>query len=120
MFRLIIAGSRTFNNYELLKEKVLFFLQNKLNFREQIIILSGRANGSDKLGEKFAFEHNFNVELYPADWDNKGKSAGYIRNIEMINNADAAIVFWDGKSKGTEHLIKNCKKRNIPIRIVYF
>lgn len=56
----------------------------------------------------------------PADWDKHGKSAGYKRNEEMARNADALIAFWDGKSKGTKHMIDIARECNLPARIVKY
>ena len=53
---------------------------------------------------------------FPADW-NKGKSAGYIRNEKMANYADALIAFWNGMSRGTEHMINLAKQYKLKIRI---
>ncbi len=117
MFNVIIAGSRNFNDYDLLKSKCLYYLQNKLS---NITIISGIANGADKLGERFAKEYNLSIKQYPADWNKYGKSAGYLRNIEMAENAHAVIVFWDGKSKGTKHMIDISKKYNLLLKIVKY
>ena len=50
----------------------------------------------------------------PADWDKYGKSAGFIRNKEMVDIADAAIIFWDGDSKGTKDTIERVQNKGIP------
>ncbi|MGN9178419.1 SLOG family protein [Segatella copri] len=44
-YRVIIAGCRDFDNYELLKEKCDYFLQDK----EDVVIISGHASGADAL-----------------------------------------------------------------------
>ena len=118
-FRVIIAGGRDFSDYELLKRKVLFYT-NEVNKDNLIIILSGKAKGADSLGEKLAKEIGWKVLEYPADWDTNGKSAGYIRNIEMAKNADALIAFWDEKSRGTKHMIDTAEKNNLLVRIVKY
>ena len=69
------------------------------------VILSGTARGADKLGERWAAENSVRLEYYPANWDRYGKSAGYRRNAKMAANADAMIALWDGKSRGTKHMI---------------
>lgn len=120
MFKVIIAGGRDFNDYELLKEKCDWFLSNKIQLDEPVVIISGGATGADSLGEKYAKENNLILERKPADWDKYGKSAGYRRNKEMVNIADAAIFFWDGQSKGTKHTIDLCKEKGIPCRIVKY
>ena len=103
-FKVIIAGGRNFNDYELLKRKCDYYLSN-INNGVNIVIISGCAIGADTLGEKYATEKNYYLEKHPADWDKYGKSAGYRRNKEMVDIASAAICFWDGKSKGTKHTI---------------
>ncbi len=114
--KVIIAGSRTFNNYSDLKRKVSSILKNQKN----ITIISGTANGADRLGERYANENHHNLEQYPAMWDIFGKKAGYMRNEEMAKVADACIVFWDGKSRGTKHMIDIAKKYKLKLRIIIF
>ncbi len=114
--KVIIAGSRNFNNYDLLHKKCTELLKNQTD----IEIVSGTANGADKLGERFAKEQNYKLTQFPADWDSFGKSAGYIRNEEMAKYADALIVFWDGKSKGTKHMIDLAYKCSLKVRIIQF
>lgn len=75
-----------------------------------IEIVSGTANGADKLGEKYAEEHGYTVKQFPADWDKHGKSAGYKRNTEMGDYCDMAVVFYDGQSKGSQHMIDIMRK----------
>lgn len=114
--KIIIAGSRTFNNYPKLKNKLDSILRNQ----KGITIISGTASGADRLGERYADENHHNLEKYPAMWDIFGKSAGYKRNEEMANVADACVVFWDGKSRGTKHMIDIAKKKQLKLRIIMF
>ena len=119
IYKTIIAGGRDFMDYNLLKEKVNKILQEK-KVTHKIVIISGCARGADTLGLRYASENAFDVEEYPADWDKYGKKAGYMRNVEMAKNADALIAFWDGKSKGTKHMIDIATERNLPIRIIIY
>lgn len=123
MLKVIIAGSRSFNNYKLLEEKMDFFLKNKIDKNRpyfNIEIVSGTARGADTLGEKYAKEKGFALKRFPANWDLYGKKAGYIRNKEMRNYADVCVVFWDGESKGSKHMINLAKEDNMPIRVVMY
>lgn len=113
--KVIIAGSRTFNDYILLKEKCDHYLSN---IEVPVEIVSGTARGADKLGELYAIDKGFELKRFPADWENNGKGAGMIRNKQMAEYADALIVFWDGHSKGTQHMIDTAKKLNLKIKIV--
>jgi hypothetical protein len=114
--KVIIAGGRGFDNYNLLSDSCDKILSNQ----NQVEIVSGTANGADKLGEKYANEKGYPIKQFPADWDKYGKSAGYKRNEEMAKYADALIAFWDGKSKGTKHMIDLARRYELKVRIVYY
>lgn len=119
IYKIIIAGGRDFLDYNLLREKVNKILQEK-RVTHKIVIISGCARGADTLGLRYASENVFDVEEYPAEWDKYGKKAGYMRNVEMAENANALIAFWDGKSKGTKHMIDIATERNLPIRVIKY
>ena len=118
MFKVIIAGGRDFHDYELLENKCDYYLSNLDT--DNIVIVSGMALGADTLGEKYAKRRGYKIDYHPANWNKYGKSAGFIRNKEMVDIASAAICFWDGKSKGTKHTIDLCKEKGIPIKIVKY
>ena len=117
MFRVIIAGSRSFANYEMLKANMNRLLQN---ISDEISIVCGTARGADRLGEKYAKEMGFHVAYFPADWERYGKAAGYIRNKEMAQNADALVAFWDGESRGTKSMIDLAKEYDLAVRVLKF
>lgn len=114
--KIIVAGSREFNDYDLLKKSI----QENFQRYEVEEIVSGTARGADTLGEQFAKEYNISVKKFPANWDLYGKSAGYRRNVEMADYADALIAFWDGKSKGTGHMINIAKDKNLRVIVINF
>lgn len=98
--RVIIAGSRTINDYDLLKKVI------KDSEIEITAVISGGARGVDLMGEQWAEENNIPVEAFPANWDKYGRSAGPRRNALMAERADALIAIWDGVSAGTLHMLK--------------
>lgn len=114
--RVIIAGGRNFNDYEFLKTKCNHILQNQ----DEVIIISGGAKGADALGERYAKERGYTLESFPAKWGEYGKKAGMIRNTEMADNSDSLIAFWDGKSKGTKHMIDTATKKQLPVRVIRY
>ena len=85
-----------------------------------IVIVSGGARGADKAGEMYANEEKFDLEIFPADWKKFGKSAGFRRNEQMANVADAVVAFWDGKSNGTKHMIETAEKNNLDLRVINY
>lgn len=112
--KVIIAGGRNFNDYNKLKKVCDHLLKNQSN----IEIVSGTARGADQLGERYAKETGYKLKKFPADWKKYGKLAGYKRNIQMANYADALIAFWDGKSKGTRNMIDISKQLKIKNRVI--
>jgi hypothetical protein len=92
--KVIIAGSRSITNYALLRETIE---RSGYHITE---VVSGTARGVDRMGERWAAEHNIPVKKFPADWSKHGKKAGFIRNQEMVNYADALVGIWDGQSNG--------------------
>lgn len=111
--KVLICGSRAFNDYELLKKVIR-------NPKKISTIITGCAKGADMLAIRYALEHNIPIEKYPAEWDVYGKSAGIRRNIIMVNKADAILAFWDGKSKGTKFTIDYAIKSNKYIKVIRF
>lgn len=114
--KLAIVGSRSFMDYELLISKIKLFTRG-INITE---IVSGGAKGADSLAERFAKDQNIKTKIFPADWNNFGKSAGMIRNKDIVKYSDIIIAFWDGKSTGTKNSIDLCLKLKKKISIVYF
>jgi hypothetical protein len=145
--RVIIAGSREFNDYDLLKRECFrIFKQLKSEgyntSREYIEIVCGEAPGADKLGKQFGVEYNIPVKSFPAQWDdldtqscfikyNKyGKPynalAGTNRNKNMAIYAKedpelgVLIDFWNGVSKGSKNMINLAKKYKLRVFVVNF
>lgn len=115
--KIIIAGSRTFNDYNLLKF-TLDTLIRKYPKEDKLTFISGTARGADTLGEHYAESIGAEVLRFPADWDRYGKSAGYIRNAEMGKVADTLVAFWDYKSAGTRNMIEIMKNKNADVYII--
>lgn len=99
--RVVIAGSRGFNDRE-----YLFKVMDALPWRGRITeVISGAARGADTLGEAWATSRGIPLHCMPADWRTFGKLAGKRRNVEMAERADVLVAFWDGSSPGTRHMI---------------
>lgn len=123
MSRVIIAGSRGFNDWLLMWE----FLERKIEpfifftLADKVTeIVSGTANGADKLGERYAKAKGLPVKRFPADWNRYGKAAGHIRNKRMAEYADACVVFWDGESRGAKNMIDCARELNVPTMVVKY
>ena len=114
--KVIIAGGRDFNDYDLLCRKADIILSRQ----QEVEVVSGTAKGADKLGERYAEERGYPIKRFPADWGTHGKAAGYMRNEDMAIYADGLIAFWDEQSKGTKHMIDIAELHKLKIRIVRY
>jgi len=109
--RTIIAGSRTILDYDLV-EKIIRLVGFPI-----IKVICGGSTGPDLLGAKYAKKNKITVEHFPADWKTHGKAAGPIRNTEMEQYCDGAIIIWTGdqyKSPGSWDMIKKIHKSGKP------
>ena len=114
--RVIIAGSRCFNDYGLLEQELdKLFKENDEFVGREIKIISGMALGADALAIDYASNHNLTKILFPANWKRYSRIAGFLRNEDMLSVATHLIAFWDGKSNGTRHMIEIAKAKGIPV-----
>lgn len=109
--RVIIAGSRSITNIEHVVRAVH---KSGFNITE---VVEGGARGVDTLAFDYAHANNIPVKVFPANWNKYGRSAGMMRNAEMADYAEALIAIWDGKSRGTRHMIDVADKRQMPRRV---
>lgn len=139
VLRCIVAGNRKFNNYPMMVEKLDYILKNR---SPHVVIVSGKADGADTLGEKYASDRELLVAPFPAWWDRvdvpgavvrtnfRGQynvKAGPDRNLRMaqyaiaggIENA-ALVAFWSEDKGGTWNMIQTAVKLGIPVRGVLY
>ena len=107
--RVIIAGGRNITNEEvifpLIREGIAKLLKDiPINHSTIQIVSGGCRTGPDRYGELYAKAHGLSIKKFPADWSQWGKAAGPIRNKSMAEYADALILIWDGKSKGSANM----------------
>ena len=114
--RVIIAGGRDFNDYEYMSTKLneLFKDQNVFN-NKAIKVISGMAKGTDTLAIRYADEHKLTKILFPANWKEYPRIAGFLRNNDMLSIATHLIAFWNGESSGTKHMIEIAQMKGIPV-----
>lgn len=118
-FKLVVAGSRDFNDYNLLSttlDEVVTELKTEYN----VTIVSGTANGADKFGEKYAEKHGLKIERHPANWGRFGRGAGPIRNAEMVKESDGVVVFWNGHSAGASNIIECATAEGNLVKVVEY
>lgn len=108
--KIIVAGSRGFNDYWLMKETLK-------DLPKDCEIVSGMARGADMLAVNYAVNNGYKLVKFPANWEYIGKRAGYVRNAKMAKYANELIAFWDGESKGTKNMIEVAKKHGLKVTV---
>ena len=106
--KLLIAGSRSITNFDLSP-----YIPKNVD-----TIISGGAEGIDALAEQYAKEHKISRTVILPKYNLYGKAAPIKRNCEMVDMADAVLVVWDGKSKGTLSTINYAKKQSKQLVLV--
>lgn len=109
--KVAIVGSRDYPH----EDEIWTYISSRLSKGD--IVVTGGARGVDTFAEDAAKSMNYETEIYLADWDKYGKSAGLTRNSLMIDAADRIVAFWDGKSKGTLDTIQKAlvAKKNLEV-----
>lgn len=109
--RVGIVGSRNPGN--LTVEKIMDYVPDECNE-----VISGGAQGVDKLAEEFARLHGFKLRVLRPHYHLAGKRAPLLRNELIVNMSDFVVVFWDMKSKGTMYTLNYCIITKTPYRLV--
>lgn len=117
-FRVIIAGGRDFNQTDKAFRHIDKLLRNIDS--DLIEIVEGGAKGADVIGREYAISRGIPYKTFEADWDGLGKRAGYVRNAEMATYSTHLIAFWDGKSRGTSHMIDLAKREGLRISVAHY
>lgn len=123
---IIVAGSRDFDDYNMLSSVLDEYLETAGISAEKIKIISGRAKGADCLGERYAVERGIQIIGFPADWKKYGRAAGPVRNKQMAEfaasngNKGVLFAFWNGISKGTKNMISLAEKYGLEVHIIRF
>jgi hypothetical protein len=110
--KVIIAGSQTFTDYQCLCQ-VLAPDRHRITQ-----VLTGGAHGAEQLGYRWAWKHQITHQLFRADWERFGKSAGVRRNYQMAQAGDLLLAFWDGQSPGIAHLVQCMRQVGKPVVVV--
>lgn len=108
-------GSRGFSNESQVRQYVLTLASRKLALE----IVSGGAAGVDSWAASEAAVQGVPVKVFEADWDGLGKRAGFVRNEQIVDYADAVVCFWDGESKGTRHDIDLALKHRKRLQVFF-
>ncbi len=115
--KLAIVGSRNITSEQ--KRQVYNIIIGLSGLYDDFSLVSGGAVGVDSVAGEVAFSRNCKLTVFLPDWGKYGKSAGYIRNKQIVDECDKLIAFWDGESKGTQHSINLAKEAGKLMAVFY-
>lgn len=113
--KVIVAGSRDITDYDIVRKALDEARENGM---EVTTIIEGGARGVDSMAARYAIEHGIEHIRVPADWKHYGRGAGRKRNEQMAAMGDALIAIWDGKSRGTRHMIDCARQRSLLMKVI--
>ena len=106
--KILISGSRAITEFDL----------SAYIPGETDLIISGGANGIDRLAEQYADKNKISKLVLRPDYRRFGKAAPIIRNKQMVDIADGVVVIWDGKSSGSKNTADYAKKQGKLLTLV--
>lgn len=130
MKRVLITGSRTWSDWDRIREALTSVRDSYGIIREDIVVVHGDARGADRMAGRIATELGMKVEHHPADWQNHDAScrsgcgngkgycqrAGYRRNAEMVlTQPDLCLAFIKDGSRGATQCAELAEKAGIPV-----
>ena len=81
-------------------------------------ILSGGARGVDASAKEYAEAQGIPLREFLPAYERYGRGAPLRRNLSLLAEADLVLAVWDGSSRGTAFVIRECRRRGVPLRVI--
>ncbi len=109
--RVLVCGSRDWDDIHAIRIRFVVLYG-------ATVFIHGGAPGADRIAGFLAEDFGFTVREFPANWDNYGKTAGILRNLQMLDECpDLVLAFQRNHSRGTQHTIVTARRRDIPVEV---
>lgn len=109
--RLLVCGGRDFDDTSLMHPLLLEYVYQA----GQVTIIEGCARGADRMAETWAIANDQDLVHFPADWDRYGKSAGPIRNRQMLVEGKPDLVIAFGGHRGTANMVEQARHAGVRV-----
>ena len=119
--RVLVCGGRDFAD-----RKCFFHRIDDLDHEEGVwtidTIIHGGCKGADLLAAEWAgplpswSERILEVLEFKADWDKHGRSAGPIRNQQMLDEGKPDLVLAFAGGKGTDDMCRRAREAGVEVR----
>ena len=109
--KIAVVGSRGWADYEKLTEVLDKYPASEL--------VSGAAQGADRLAEVYAIKRRIPITIYEPNMTGGYDVREYHkRNQNIVENCDKLVAFWDGKSAGTRGTIERARRAGKLLEVV--
>lgn len=123
-YNIIVTGTKSFNDYKLLKEKCDEYLGSLVDGGDsdggQVRIITGDDGSAERLAQRYAGESGLELVVHPLEYERYGSLAATIRNTDMVADADGAVCFWNGSSAGVGLTIDLCGRKGISCEVIKY
>jgi hypothetical protein len=112
--KILVTGSREWYNRAIIYRELI-------KYPKSSIVIQGVARGADSIARDIALRLGMQVLDFPAEWNKYNKSAGPIRNRQMLDQKpDLVLAFHENieESKGTKDCVNEATKRGIPVILI--
>jgi len=112
---LAIVGSRDITDYVIFRRYGLgAFYMLGFGVSDVNHVVSGGADGADEIGMDFSIKNTIDFTMHIPEWKTIGVKDAFDRNDVIAEECDAAIVLWDGESRGTQNTINRLHDHEKP------
>ena len=77
-----------------------------------------QAKGADTYAKEYTLKNNIPIIEFLPDYRKYGRKAPLIRNLQIVDNCEFLLAFWDGKSRGSKFTIEYAEKKEISCQIM--
>lgn len=116
--RVLVCGAREWEDSEFIYN----YLYDLWRKHPDMEIVSGMCRGADSIAASFACDWGIRLFAFPADWKKYGKSAGAIRNRQMLREGNPTLVvaFHEDidNSKGTKDMVELAYKEGLHVFVL--
>lgn len=115
--KVAIVGSRSLENKPSAVRDAIERAPWMIPEYSDLIIVSGGASGVDTFAEQFAKDRMYDTIIIEPEWQKYGPAAGPKRNTKIVEEADAVVAIWDGKSNGTKDTIDKALAQGVSLYV---
>lgn len=117
-FRILVTGSRTWNDQETIERELLRIWLAQGCRLDAVVVHGDCHRGADRIADQCWRRRGLPVEPHPAQWNTHGLAAGRIRNQQMVDKGAAiCLAFIRGDSRGATHCMTRAEQAGIPVRV---